>query len=94
VNRFHGGRVSVNNLVCSIQFHQHFSSNKLVPLFLGKYTFKGKQYQFLIHGVTSNIVADYPLSNIRKVESFIKFLCTLIGLIFLLIFVQYNKGIN
>lgn len=60
----------------------------LVPIWIGNYTYKGKNYRFIVNGETGKLTGKAPVSAL-KVTLTVLFILLIVGLI---IFLVYNSG--
>ena len=90
----HRGAYTISDLICTTSCERIFVSNRLLPIFIGSYVYKGKDYNFVINGVTGNVYGEYPvsivLSTMKSLESVMKFLATILGMMIVLWFL-YNR---
>lgn len=64
VKRQIGGDV-VRNVVCKTNYYDISTKHILLPIYVAKYTYKQKEYQFLVNGQTGRIYGKAPISAIK-----------------------------
>jgi len=89
------GAIGCHDLITSTNCDRCFASERLMPIYLGTYRYKGKSYEFIISGITGDCFGDYPhsklISTLRSFQGLGRFLVTILALIALLWFLNIRQ---